>query len=265
MTRELIAIGAVALVAAGCASRDSVRQLHNQLGGLRTEVTDLRHSHELTTSEVARALDEIRALDARQTELHATLQEQTADAVRLRARLDAAEKEWREAKTTSTPPEPSAATSTTSSPGTVLPAPPLVSPMQRPGRPDPNEPARAYEAAVANFRAREHGQAVLDFLDFIATYPKHPLAASAQYWIGEAYYVQRDYRHALDEFRRVVEMAPSSRSAPDALLRIGLAYTNLRDNSRAQMVWQRVVREYPASEAAGKARALLRQHAARRP
>jgi tol-pal system protein YbgF len=265
MTRELIAIGAVALVAAGCASRDSVRQLHNQLGGLRTEVTDLRHSHELTTSEVARALDEIRALDARQTELHATLQEQTADAVRLRARLDAAEKEWREAKTTSTPPEPSAATSTTSSPGTVLPAPPLVSPMQRPGRPDPNEPARAYEAAVANFRAREHGQAVLDFLDFIATYPKHPLAASAQYWIGEAYYVQRDYRHALEEFRRVVEMAPSSRSAPDALLRIGLAYTNLRDNSRAQMVWQRVVREYPASEAAGKARALLRQHAARRP
>ena len=111
----------------------------------------------------------------------------------------------------------------------------------------------------------EYGQAVLDFLDFIATYPKHPLAANAQYWIGEAYYVQRDYRHALEEFRRVVEMAPSSRSAADALLRIGLAYTNLRDNSRAQMVWQRVVREYPASEAAGKARALLRQHAARRP
>jgi tol-pal system protein YbgF len=91
------------------------------------------------------------------------------------------------------------------------------------------------------------------------------LAASAQYWIGEAYYAQRDYRHALEEFRRVVEMAPSSRSAADALLRIGLAYTNLRENSRAQMAWQRVVREYPASEAAGKARALLRQHAARRP
>ncbi|PYO22380.1 MAG: tol-pal system protein YbgF [Candidatus Rokuibacteriota bacterium] len=228
MTRELIAIGAVALVAAGCASRGSVQQLHDQLGGLRAEVTDLRHSHELTTSEVARALDDLRALDARHTELHAGLQEHTADAARLRARLDAAEKEWREAKT-----------------------------------PAASEPSAA--ATPATFRAREHGQAVLDFLDFIATYPRHPLAANAQYWIGEAYYVQRDYRHALEEFRRVVEMAPSSRSAADALLRIGLAYTNLRDNSRAQMVWQRVVREYPASEAAGKARALLRQHAARRP
>ena len=264
MTRELIAIGAVALVAAGCASRGSVQQLQDELGGLRAEVTDLRHSHELTTSEVARALEELRALDARHIELHATLQEQTADAARLRSRLDAAEKEWREAKTPAAP-EPLATTTATSAPGTVLPAPPLVSPTQRPGRLDPNEPVRAYDAAMATFRAREHGQAVLDFLDFIASYPRHPLAASAQYWIGEAYYVQRDYRHALEEFRRVVEMAPSSRSAADALLRIGLAYTNLRDNSRAQMVWQRVVREYPASEAAGKARALLRQHAARRP
>jgi len=265
MTRELIAIGAVAFVAAGCASRGSVQQLHDQLGGLRAEVTDLRHSHELTTSEVARALDDLRALDARHTELHAGLQEHTADAARLRARLDAAEKEWREAKTPAASEPSAAATPATSAPGIVLPAPALVPPWQRPGRPDPNEPARIYEAAVANFRAREHGQAVLDFLDFIATYPKHPLAANAQYWIGEAYYVQRDYRHALEEFRRVVEMAPSSRSAADALLRIGLAYTSLRDNSRAQMVWQRVVREYPASEAAGKARALLRQHAARRP
>src|SRR5207248_1569853 len=157
-------------------------QLEDQLGGLRAEITDLRHAHELTTSDVARALDEIHALDARHTELHATLQEQTAEATRLRARLDAAEKDWREVKAQAAP-DPSATTIATSAPGTVLAAPPLVSPTQRPGRLDPNEPARAYEAAMATFRAREHGQAVLDFLDFIATYPKHPLAASAQYWI----------------------------------------------------------------------------------
>ena len=147
-----------------CASRGSVQQLHDQLGGLRAEVTDLRHSHELTTSEVARALDDLRALDARHTELHAGLQEHTADAARLRARLDAAEKEWREAKTPAASEPSAAATPATSAPGLVLPAPALVPPSQRPGRPDPNEPARIYEAAVANFRAREHGQAVLDFL-----------------------------------------------------------------------------------------------------
>jgi len=108
-------------------------------------------------------------------------------------------------------------------------------------------------------------QAVLDLLDFIAKNPKHPLAPNAQYWIGEAYYVQRDYRQALVEFQRVIEMAPGSPKAADALLKMGLAHTHLRENSRAQQAWQRVVRDYPASESAGKARALLRAHAARRP
>ena len=77
--------------------------------------------------------------------------------------------------------------------------------------------------------------------------------------------MQRDYRQALVEFQRVLEMAPTSPKAADALLKIGLSYTNLRENSRAQQAWQRVVRDYPASESAGKARALLRAHAARRP
>ena len=56
-----------------------------------------------------------------------------------------------------------------------------------------DEPAeQAYAAALNAFRAREHGQAVLDFLDFIAKYPDHALAPSAQYWIGEAYYPRSD-------------------------------------------------------------------------
>lgn len=124
---------------------------------------------------------------------------------------------------------------------------------------------RGYDMAMANSRAREHGQAVLDFLDFIARYPSHPLASSAQYWIGEAYYVQRDYHQALVEFQRVVDMAPSPTTAAEALLKIGLAHTNRRENSRAQRAWQRVVHDYPATESAGRARALLREHTARRP
>jgi TolA-binding protein len=59
-------------------------------------------------------------------------------------------------------------------------------------------------------------------------------------------------------------MAPSSPKAADALLRMGLAHTNLRENSGAQHAWQRVVRDFPASDSAGRARALLREHAARR-
>jgi tol-pal system protein YbgF len=255
MHRALAALAVVALLAAGCASRGSVRRVQDELAGVRADLTELRHSHELTTRELARTLGELRAVDARDAELRTALREQGAEVSRLRARLDTADQELRETRSL-----------IAAQPPVTPPAPPA--PLPPPPRPDatrPDNAEQAYAAAMATFRAREHGQAVLDLLDFIAKYPRHPLAANAQYWIGEAYYVQRDYQQALVEFQHVLEIAPSSPKAADALLKIGLSYTNLRENSRAQQAWQRVVHDYPASESAGKARALLREHAARRP
>ena len=256
MHRALPALAAVALLAIGCASRGSVREMQDDLAGLHADVSELRHSYELSARELARMMEELRALDARTAELQATIREHGAEAARLRARQDAAEQELRETRTLIASPPPVGA-----------PAPPAAAPAPAP-RPDtlhPDGAEPAYNAPLVLFRAREHGQAVLDLLDFIAKYPEHLLAPNAQYWIGEAYYLQRDYRQALVEFERVVDMAPVSPKAADALLKMGLSYTNLRENSRAQQAWQRVVRDYPTTESAGKARALLRAHAARRP
>jgi tol-pal system protein YbgF len=151
-----------------------------------------------------------------------------------------------------TPPAPSAPPAATAPP--VTPSV-LVPPKESQRR--VATPERVYSAALATFRAREHGQAVLDFLDFIAKYPRHPLVANAQYWIGEAYYVQHDYRQAQTEFQKVLDIAPGSPKAADALLKIGYCQLNLRDTTRARAAWQRVVQEFPKSEAAAKARALL--------
>lgn len=153
------------------------------------------------------------------------------------------------------------------------PAPQPAQAPLRSGRPaEPRElreefPERLYSAALGSFRARELGQAVLEFLDFIAKFPKHPLAGHAQYWIGEAYYVQRDYRQALTEFQKAVEQYGNVDKAPDALLRIGACYRALGDAGRARDVWQQLIQDYSGSEAARKARALLRARAisARRP
>jgi tol-pal system protein YbgF len=134
----------------------------------------------------------------------------------------------------------------------------------RPTTPAPRagNPEQEYANALATFRAREHGQAVLDLLDFIAKYPQHSLAGNAQYWIGEAYWAQRDYRQALVEFEKVFEHGPAK--APDALVKIGLCHVRLHNLPRAQQAWQRAVREYPRSEAATTAQSLLRTHAAAR-
>jgi tol-pal system protein YbgF len=137
----------------------------------------------------------------------------------------------------------------------------MTPPSPAPAKPAPKtggSPEQEYAAALATYRAREHGQAVLDFVDFIAKYPKHPLAANAQYWIGEAYWAQRDYRQALVEFEKVFERGPAK--APDALLKIGLCHLRLNDVPRAQNAWQRVVNEYPKSEPAAMARSLLATH-----
>jgi len=139
--------------------------------------------------------------------------------------------------------------------------PPPVAPA-RPSAKTPGNPEQEYAAALATYRAREHGQAVIDFMDFIAKYPKHPLAANAQYWIGEAYWAQRDYRQALIEFGKVFERGPAK--APDALLKIGLCHLRLDDVARAQQAWQRVVNEYPKSEPAAMARSLIATHSSAR-
>ena len=140
-------------------------------------------------------------------------------------------------------------------------APPMTLPSPAQAKPAPKasgNPDQEYAAALATYRAREHGQAVLDFVDFIAKYPQHPLAGNAQYWIGEAYWAQRDYRQALVEFEKVFEHGPAK--TPDALLKIGLCHLRLNDMPRAQKAWQRVVNDYPKSEPAAMARSLLATH-----
>jgi tol-pal system protein YbgF len=226
----------------------------------------MRLAQDLVAADLARLLAEMRSLDARAAESQQMLRESSLELARLRAGLQASEDELRRAKAAPAVPPPAAIPPAAAMPLPVTPPAALPAPADEARSRDvmADEPAdQAYAAALNTFRAREHGQAVLDLLDFIASYPTHSLAPHAQYWIGEAYYVQQDYRHALVEFQRVLEMAPTPRAA-DTLLRIGLCHAHLREPAPAAAAWQRVVRDYPRSDAAAKARTLLRARASAR-
>jgi len=271
--RDLLVAAVLVLLATGCATRSSVNRLRADVATMRTELTDLRQAQEATALGLARTAAEGRALPPMIAQVAAVLKERSDEMARLRARVEAIEAEARAAKAPAPPPvapppvapppapvaKPSAAVARVVPPPVPPPAPRGERPREVPARAE--SPEHAYAAALATFRAREHGQAVLDFLDFIAKHPRHPLAANAQYWIGEAYYVQRDYRQALAEFQKVPEVAPGSAKAADALLKIGLCQRNLRDEARARQTWQRVVRDFPQSEAAIKARGFLKPEA----
>ena len=245
-----LALCVLALMPLGCATRGSVSRVRDDVGALRMEVAELRLGHEASVRDLARVSAQNRALEARLTEVVSAQRTSAADLTKLQERVDAAEAAVRAAKVLASLPSAPAAP-----PGPPV-APPVSAPPKEPAA-RPGSPEQAYHAALATFRAREHGQAVLDFLDFIAKYPKHPLVANAQYWIGEAYYVQRDYRQAQTEFQKVLATAPGSAKAGDALLKIGYCQLNLHDTTRARVTWQRVLSEFPKSEAAGKARTLL--------
>jgi tol-pal system protein YbgF len=260
---------ALALAGSGCATRASVTEVQREVSTVRAALTEVRVAQDLITADLARIVAELRSLEARGAESQATQRESSAELARLRARLQDAENEVQQirAPRAATPPVVAAGPPTTAAPAAPA-APPAALPapseLERAGD-VADEPAEtAFAAALNTFRAREHGQAVLDFSDFIAKYPTHALAPQAQYWIGEAYYVQRDYRHALVELQRVLEMTPRAPAMADALVRIGLCHAQLREPARAAAAWQRVVRDFPRSAAAGRARALLRPGAAAR-
>jgi tol-pal system protein YbgF len=249
------ALSVPVLLAAGCATRSSLNLLRVDMTAMQIELANLRQAQQSTAGELARVTAENRALEARLAEVTAGLRQSSADIARLRTRLDAAEAEAREARAKTT--VPAAPTAVTPPPAPVPSAPPAAPPPRREPTPRAQSAEQVYGAALATFRSGEHGQAVLDFLDFIAKHPRHPLVANAWYWIGEAYYAQRDYRQALTEFQKVPATAPGSAKAADALLKIGLCQRSLRDDVHARQTWLRVVREFPSSEAAGKARVFL--------
>ena len=250
MNRALGVMAVTVVLATGCASRGSVGRLQSDVAALRSDLAAARAVQDAAMLELAQARAEIQALDARARAMDDALRAVRDDLVKLAARLDAAEEEIKKTRALveALPPPP------------PPPSPPAEKRAEpREGRDEPAAAERAYAAALRTVRAREYGQAVLDFIDFVGQYPRHPLAANAQYWIGEAYYVQGDYRQALLEFQKVVEMR--SGKIPDALVKIGLCHWSLRDPHRARVTWQRVVREYPSTESARTARGLLRKHA----
>ena len=240
MNRALGVVAVMAVIATGCASRGTVKRLASEVSRLRADVTDTRAAQEAAGTEIGRAQSDIEALDARTRELGPRVLATAEEVARLAEQMRAADEAIRRTRAALD----------------ALPPPAAAVREPRAGSVE-----QAYAAALATFRAREHGQAVLDFLDFIAKYRRHALAGNAQYWIGEAYYVQRDYRQALLEFQKVFELGAAK--IPDALVKVGLCYWSLRDPTRARQTWQRVVREYPGTEAARVARTQLRTRAAR--
>jgi tol-pal system protein YbgF len=123
--------------------------------------------------------------------------------------------------------------------------------------PDPANEQRAYDAALDQFKGGSYGAAVASFTAFVKTYPKSPLAPSAQYWIGNAQFALKDYRAAVASQRQLIAAFPDSQKVPDALLNIATSQFELGDGAAARRTLEELIAKHPQSEAAAKARQRL--------
>jgi len=116
---------------------------------------------------------------------------------------------------------------------------------------------RAYDAALDQFKGGNYAASIASFNAFIKSNPKSPLAASAQYWIGNAQFAQKDYRAAIAAQRQLIATYADSQKVPDAMLNIASSQYELGDVPASRKTLEDVVAKYPQSEAAAKAKQRL--------
>lgn len=138
-----------------------------------------------------------------------------------------------------------------------FPPPAASAPPEAPARPRTPSEQGAYEAAYSNLRNGQYEQAAAGFQEFLSRYPDSPLAGSAQYWLGETYYVTRDYENAKQALIDLGVKYPSYDKLPDAMLRLGYVYEATGEPAKAREVFQKLIEAYPNSQAAARAKQRL--------
>lgn len=123
--------------------------------------------------------------------------------------------------------------------------------------------AKAYQAALDQFKLGNYALAVAAMQNFLVDYPASPLAPNAQYWVGMAHSGQRDYKAAIAAQRKLLSEWPDSQKAPDALLSIASAQETMGDRKSAQKTLEEVIAKYPDSSAAASAKQRLAASARR--
>jgi tol-pal system protein YbgF len=120
----------------------------------------------------------------------------------------------------------------------------------------------SYLTAFDLLKAGLYDRAIVAFESFLATYPNSQLADNGQYWLGEAFYVNKSFPEALAAFKRVVDNYPTSRKLPDALLKIGYCDYELKDYAAARSALSQVTAKFPDVPSAALAQQRLDKMAA---
>ena len=127
----------------------------------------------------------------------------------------------------------------------------LVAPGGEEATPDVQQVAMAETPDDLFLRAEksllqlQYSDAENGFKEFLAKYPDHNLAGSAEFKLGETYFAQQDYTSAAKAYLAGYKQFPKGRRAPDSLLKLGLSLGRLGQKDQACAALGSVGDEYP--------------------
>ncbi|MCQ8128705.1 tol-pal system protein YbgF, partial [Methylomonas rivi] len=116
-----------------------------------------------------------------------------------------------------------------------------------------------YQEAYETLRNGHNARAIQMFEALHADYPAGEFSDNSQYWLGEAYKINREYDKARAAFNKVVNQYPNSSKVPDALLKLGYIEFDQQNPAKARDYLTRVTANYPETTAAHLASKKLAQ------
>jgi len=105
-----------------------------------------------------------------------------------------------------------------------------------------------YDDAFNDIRDAKYDSAATKFQAFMTQYPKDPLAANAQYWLAETFYVRQDYKQSAKLFAQDYQQFPQGAKAPAALLKLGLSLGKLGKKDDACLSYAQLKKEFPGDQ-----------------
>ncbi|TVQ81949.1 MAG: tol-pal system protein YbgF [Micavibrio sp.] len=106
-------------------------------------------------------------------------------------------------------------------------------------------PEKAYERAFSFIRDSKYEDAATAFSAFLQRYGDHALAANAQYWLAETYYVRGEFAQAARLFAQGYQKFPEGSKTADNLLKLGLSLARDNKKDEACLALAQLQSEFP--------------------
>ncbi|MEM6901906.1 MAG: tol-pal system protein YbgF [Pseudomonadota bacterium] len=112
-----------------------------------------------------------------------------------------------------------------------------------------------YDYAFGLLKRYQFDAAAEALTQFLTNHPTDPLAANAQFWLGETHFVNGDYREAVVAFATGYEKFPQASKAAENLLKLGMSLGRLGQSEQACVTLSRLTTEYPQAPGSVKQQA----------